>query len=290
MRVVMTGANGFIGRALTASLGRDVEVISLGRQPSAANHASVDLAAPGALAAAIAAGALPQAVDAVVHLAVSRLHRTFPATALDLFEVNVAATAHLLDYAHKAGAKHFVLGSTGSVYDGLTHTPLREADVASPRRYFPASKYAAEMLTREYDSAFSVAILRYFTPYGPGQDDRLIPGLIQRIKADQSVTLPQTGDGLAFAAIYLDDAVEIVRRALLEQWRGVFNAASPDVMTIRSAAEAIAEALGKTAQFERAASAPSYALIPDCSALQAKLGDWRFTPFAEGMRRAIAAL
>ena len=92
MNIVLTGANGFIASNWLARLAPKARVFALGRKaPTGARagveivHVPCDLAKPGALAGVIASGALPEKVDDVVHLAVSRLHRTFPETALDLF-------------------------------------------------------------------------------------------------------------------------------------------------------------------------------------------------------------
>ena len=60
--------------------------------------------------------ALPGGAQGVIHLAQSRHDRTFPEGADDVVDVNVAATARLLDYARSAGAGRFVLASTATVY------------------------------------------------------------------------------------------------------------------------------------------------------------------------------
>ena len=63
---------------------------------------------------------LPSHIDGVLHLAQSHAYRDFPAGAVDMFRVNVASTASLLEYARRAGASRFYLASTGSVYEPYT--------------------------------------------------------------------------------------------------------------------------------------------------------------------------
>jgi UDP-glucose 4-epimerase len=290
MRILLTGASGFIGAPLLHALAGH-EVVCLGRAlpgdaPAHASLAACNLADAADSARAIAALAGP--FDAVVHLAVSRLHRTFPQTALDMFQVNVAATALLLDAAQRLGASRFVLGSTGSVYDGIVETPLREDMVLAPRNYFPVSKFAAEELTRAYEKHFAVSILRYFTPYGPGQTDRLIPGLITRVREGQPVSLPQTGGGLAFMATAGRDCVEVARRATLESWRGVFNVAAPEPLDLSAAAEIIGRVVGKPPAFERVAGASALTLLPDVARVHAHMPGHAFTRFEEGIRLCLA--
>jgi UDP-glucose 4-epimerase len=59
---------------------------------------------------------LPQKLDAVIHLAQSYRFREFPAGAMSVTNVNVVATAHLLESAARKGVQHFICASTGGVY------------------------------------------------------------------------------------------------------------------------------------------------------------------------------
>src|SRR3712207_5042281 len=112
MRVAITGASGFLGQKVATILVQSgYEVIALCR--------------PGARSPAVLTvhwdmsnGAPPQceSVDAVIHLAQSLNFRSFPEDAPEMFRVNVAAAASLLDWAIAAGASRFVLASSGSVY------------------------------------------------------------------------------------------------------------------------------------------------------------------------------
>src|SRR5262249_12395477 len=108
-RVLVTGANGFIGRHLVAALARRHHVFGVTRGlDSVPRLAGVewieqDLGQP------ISSGLLPPRIDAVVHLAQSRSYREFPEKAADIFRVNVGSTQDLLDHARLAGAETFVL-------------------------------------------------------------------------------------------------------------------------------------------------------------------------------------
>ena len=52
-------------------------------------------------------------VDAVIHLAQSEHFRNFPEKSEDIFTVNTLTTLKLLEYARKAGARNFILASSG---------------------------------------------------------------------------------------------------------------------------------------------------------------------------------
>jgi nucleoside-diphosphate-sugar epimerase len=293
MKVLLTGASGFMGSAWLERFGADHEVISIGRLPP--THASVDghvacnLAKPGELSTLATSGALPAQIDAVVHLAVSRLHRNFPETAGDLFEVNVASAAALLDYAHKAGANRFLMGSTGSVYDGCTDGALVEDRPLTPKRFFPASKLAAEILAIEYRSLFPIATLRFFTPYGPGQADRLLPDLIARVDEGRALTLPEHGNGMSMTTIYVDDCVMIANKALNEAWYQTVNVASQEVVTIAELGLKIGAIMGKELIFERKGPPPSYQLTPNLERLGQLIDLKQLTTVDAGLRKIIEA-
>ena len=296
MNIVLTGANGFIASNWLARLAPKARVFALGRTAPAGARAGVeivhvpcDLAKPGALAGVIASGALPGKVDDVVHLAVSRLHRTFPETALDLFTVNLEAAAHLLDYAQRAKAEHVLFGSTGSVYNAGPDEACREADFRYPKSYFAASKLFADTLAGYYRSFFPVTVLRYFVPYGPNQSDRMVVGVIDRIAKGNAITLPQTGDGMIFAPIFVDDASAILERARAGRWNEAVNAASRDALSLKAAGETIAKVLGKELKIERSPSSPALNLVPDLTRLDKHMPGHRFVSFEEGVRRVVGA-
>ena len=52
---------------------------------------------------------LPKNIDAIIHLAQSRHYRKFPEKALDVFNINISSTAHLLDYALTNNVKYFFI-------------------------------------------------------------------------------------------------------------------------------------------------------------------------------------
>ena len=294
MRILLTGATGFLGKAWLARRAAEHEITVVGRsRPEGvplAGHVPVDFADPGSLARLVDAGSLPGSIDRVVHLAVSRGHRGFPGTAADLFEVNVASAAALLRYAHVAGAGGFIMGSTGSVYDGCEDGPLDEARPLTPKRYFPSSKYAAELLAGEYRKFFPVATLRYFAPYGPGQDDRLLPDLFGRVLSGRPVTLPATGGGMQMAAIYVDDALDVLDGAIAGAWDTTMNVAAPGNVTIEELALLIGKVTGRTPVFERTGPAPTYSLVPELDRLLAVRGGKAFTSLEDGLRAMYRAM
>jgi UDP-glucose 4-epimerase len=279
MRIVVTGATGFLASHLVPALAADGhEVFALGhdeaRIPSGerVTPVVVDLAQP------LAAGALPGA-DAIVHLAQANV--PLPEGARELFNVNTFGTHELLDWGRRQGVALFVFASSGSVYglgEGVVdeNTPRRATDL------YAVTKRAAEQLVEAYAGEYlSTTILRPFAPYGPGQQGRLIPSLIRRVRAGDPVTLTDSGRP-RMTPIFVDDTVRAFAAALELDGHHVVNVAGDEVVSIGELAIAIGEALGMEPVFGERSGATGD-LIADNARMHELLGLSALVPIAEGI-------
>lgn len=146
-------------------------------------------------------------VDVVIHLAQSRRYREFPDGTDDMFQVNVASTFELLEWARKHGAKKFVLASSGTVYVPKPGK-LKETSECKPLSMYAASKICAENLVQAYSRFFDVLILRLFGAYGPGQKQRLITETIERVRTGEKIILA-SGKGIYLTPIFIDDCLKV---------------------------------------------------------------------------------
>jgi nucleoside-diphosphate-sugar epimerase len=260
MTVLVTGATGFVGRHLR--LDRMIAP-------------RLDLTQP--------LTGLPERVDAVVHLAQSRRYREFPEGADDVLAVNVAATAALADYARRAGARTFVLASTGGVY-GFGNRPAREDDPVAPIGFYQASKYAAEVLLAPYAEYFTTVILRPFFVYGPTQRGMLIASLAQRILAGEIVT----GPGPRMNPIHVDDAARAIESSVKLEESTVINVAGDEVVTVSDLARGLAGAAGVEPTIEE--GEPAGDLVADTTRMRELLGVTPQVSLADGLRGVIDEL
>ena len=286
LHILVTGASGFVGKALVNhALAEGYEVTALVRNgaqaPAGCNIVIHELGHGAALT-------LPSGINAVAHLAQSRSYRQFPGDSVEMFRVNVAGTHEILMAAERSGVSSLCLVSTGTVYEPFTAPLIEDAPVA-PTSNLGSTKLAAEMLARPYSTLFPISVLRLFTPYGPGQTERLIPDLIRRVSESRAVTLPETGGGMQFTPSFVDDICDAMLAAIRDRWTGVFNVASPEALTIAEAAETIGNALGRQPVFERQKGS-SPVVVPDLSRLTECYDLARFRSFSDGIPAMLADL
>ena len=273
MRVILTGATGFVGRHLLPALSPLHEVVCIARDPDAlpAEHRAAAVRAD--LREPLRIDSLPATADAVIHLA--QAHAAFPEGAAELFAVNAAAALQLADYARRAGAGVFVLGSSGNVYAQSGHA-FAEDDPLGPSDYYGETKRCAEQLVLRYNKSFRVRVLRLFAPYGPSQTGRMIPNIIGRVRRGETVTLIN-GGAPRINPVYIDDLTSVIARVIESDAPEVLNVAGPDVVSVRDIASIAGSALGVEPVFEDIHQPDSFDFIADTARLRTTFPDMAWT-------------
>jgi UDP-glucose 4-epimerase len=166
-RILVTGASGFIGRALVAELaaaGHSVRAAM--RQPADVFARSVEVVAVSDLTRPVEWRALLSRMETVVHLA--GIAHAGPGIAEDVYDrVNRLATAELANTAHAVGIRHLVFISSIRAQSGpASAAAIRETDTPQPTDAYGRSKLAAEQAVRASDVPHT--ILRPALIYGSG--------------------------------------------------------------------------------------------------------------------------
>jgi nucleoside-diphosphate-sugar epimerase len=216
-KVVVTGAGGFIGRALIARLQR-IGVPHVGavraRDPGAAPDST--LVALGDFAAAdwdaVLAGA-----DAVVHLAGrADVPRSAARDAVTPYVVdNVHVTRRLAEAAARAHVRRIVFASTVKVYGESTQPgrPFSPGDIAAPKDPYARSKAEAESALRAVcgENGIEAVILRLPLIYGPGVRGNFL-ALLEAVASERR--LPLAGVNNRRSLLYQGNAVSAIEAAL----------------------------------------------------------------------------
>lgn len=210
MIVLVTGASGFLGRAVAAHLvASGHRVRTLQRRPSGVEGAADilgSITAPGDVTRAM------DGVEGVVHLA-AKVSLTGARDEFD--EVNVEGTTALLDAAEQAGASRFVQVSSPSVaYAGaaLAGVGAEPADPLRARGDYARTKAKAELIALARNSpSLHVVAVRPHLVWGPG-DTQLIARIVDRARAGR---LPLLNGGTALIdTTYIDNAASGIAAAL----------------------------------------------------------------------------
>ena len=307
-RVLVTGADGFIGSHLVeALLDHGAEVIAFTRGTSTHGTSQLSLRRLGGVAdrlAGVIAGNLGQPEvtglivearpEVILHLgAEAYVPRSFTQPA-EVFAVNANGTLYVLEAARRLkGLRRVVVTSSSEVYgtaDG--DRPISEDHPLRPTSPYAASKVAADRLAFAYRTTYElpVTIVRPFNTYGPRHVYDVIPKFISLALAGRELTVH--GDGSqARDFTYVDDTVRGLLLAAAHPGAegDVINLGSGRSYTILHAAQTIASLSGSASRIVHDAprAAEVQLLLCDNRRAREQLGWSPQVEFEEGLRRNI---
>jgi UDP-glucuronate 4-epimerase len=229
MRVLVTGAAGFIGFHLSRrllALGFEVDGfdgmtpyydvrLKQARWAELSGFASFrGRVAMLEDAAALAAFAEPKP-DMIVHLAAQAGVRYSLENPRAYVDANLVGTFNVLELAR--GVRHLLLASTSSVYGANSAMPFRETDRTDhPLTLYAATKKAGEDMAHSYSHLWKIptTAFRFFTVYGPwGRPDMALFKFVAATLAGQPIEV--YGEGrMQRDFTYIDDLVEAIVRLL----------------------------------------------------------------------------
>jgi nucleoside-diphosphate-sugar epimerase len=267
--VVVTGVAGFLGSHLAEALldgGHELVGVDAftGHYPSADKWSNLSnlLDRPGfelhRLDLATAGlGRVLAGATAVVHLASRPGVRTsFGPDFSSYLRDNVLGTQRLLESCVRAEVPRLVLASSSSVYGNAPSYPTTEESRTRPVSPYGVTKLAAEQLCQAYaqlaSSPMAVAMLRYFTVYGPRQrPDMAFRRFIEAALAGRPIVVHGDGEQTRDFT-YVDDAVRATVLAMTAPVTvEAVNVGGGRRISINQALEMIGEVTGRRLQIDR---------------------------------------
>ena len=287
MKVLVTGAAGFIGSALSIRLldrGNDVIGIDnhndyydpalkearLTRHINHDNytHIRMDIEDGKAVAALFR----EHQFDRVVNLAAQAGVRYSIENPLAYINTNMLGFGHILEGCRHNSVGHLVYASSSSVYGSNTKMPFSVHDnVNHPLSLYAASKKANELMAHTYSHLYGLPTtgLRFFTVYGPwGRPDMALFKFTKAIIANEKIEVFNYGKHRRDFT-YIDDIVEGIVRVLFNpaqsnpNWNGnspdsassqapwrIYNIGNNSPVELLDYIEAIEDALGIKAEKE----------------------------------------
>lgn len=238
MRILLTGASGFIGSHLLPHLTHH-EVVALSRTPLERTHPHVT----NVVAEHSDTSAVKEALrgcDAVLHLAAQSNAQRAAENPAECVDSNVTFTARLAHLAASEGVERFVFTSSALVYGSPSELPITEHTPPAPAGMYAASKLAAEVILQHIHPA--VCVLRLFNVFGPRQTGTLVPALIEQFSTGRQPTLQ--GDGSQIRSfLFVQDCADALRRAVESSHTGTLNIAGHRA-SILEVTHHVAQALG----------------------------------------------
>jgi nucleoside-diphosphate-sugar epimerase len=290
VKVLVTGANGLLGRELCKVLSQVHDVIGIVHSPVENPISKVDYVVMD-LSKSLDFTALPTNIDIVFHLAQSSHFRDFPGGTKDTFQINTSCTLDLLEYCRIANGRRFFLASTGGVYGGQSG-PIPEAGLLIPPSeigFYFASKLAAEMFSSTYRQVFDVTVLRFFFMYGPLQkSDMFLPRLVHSVINGREITINESG-GIRVNPILVDDVANLLSSFLDKELPPVINIGGADVVSIQEIANRIGELTSRTPKFVKQSNVVTD-VIADIRIMLQLLDVNGLTPFNQGLELLVRSI
>jgi UDP-glucuronate 4-epimerase len=306
MRILVTGAAGFIGFHVAARLLRDgAKVLGIDDlngyydprlkrsrlallEHARFEFAHIDIADRAAMEALFEREEFSQ----VIHLAAQAGVRHSIDRPHDYIDSNITGFLHVLEGCRRTRVAHLIYASSSSVYGGNTKIPFAVEDrVDRPISLYAATKKANELMAHSYAHLFRIPMtgLRFFTVYGPWGRPDMAPYKFARAIARGEVIDIFNYGRMERDFTYIDDIVEGVVRLAREAPDGyrLFNIGSSAPVPLMEFVRALENAFGRRARKRFRPIEPGDVIRShaDVSALERAIGFRPSTSLAVGVEK-----
>ncbi len=297
MHILVTGGAGFIGSHVARLLLDGGYKVTILDNLTSSDKGSIDPKAKliiGDITDPQKTQAALDNIDAVIHMAGLIIVPQSVKDPIKYCENNVIGTVSLLESMRKANVKRIIFSSSACVYGTPEKLPIKEDAPVHPDNPYGASKASIETYLQTYNALFGFdsIILRYFNPYGPGENHQpethAIPNFIKATLAKKPIPLYWKGEQIR-DFIYIEDLAQAHIDVLNLSGHQIFNVGTETGVKVKDVIDEIFKIVGYRVPIndlgERAGDVDAnYA----SSEKLAKAVGWRAnSSLSEGLRRTI---
>jgi dTDP-glucose 4,6-dehydratase len=232
-------------------------------------------------------------VDFVFHVAaIVPVHESRDLPYLSI-QVNTVGTFNVAWSAVQAGVKKLLYTSTCHVYGNQPESqlPIKEETVPNPLDIYSATKYAGEVLLKQFVNidGIEIIITRAFNKYGPNQvGDWLFPRTIKKVLTQNKIKVGNSNSTRDYS--YIEDVVQGYILALEKGKNGdIFNLGSGKESSVKKVVEKIVEISGRdvSLEWETFRTVDILRSFGDCTKAKKVLGWEAKTSLDEGIRKTV---
>ena len=241
--IVVTGADGFVGRSLVSRLrSQGVEVVAIDAKPTIEGTIRADICDPKI-------GQLIPEQSIVIHLAALSTDgqcRQEPERAV---QINILGTLNLANVSRQKNARQFIFASSEWVYGDTAgeevKTETSPVDVATLTSVYAVTKAATEPMLRSEIAPENVTNLRFGIVYGPRPDSwSAVERLLVDVSEKTTIQVGSIRTGRRF--IYVEDLVDGIIASFGQLGFSTFNLNGDNLVTMGDIITTSAELLSRT--------------------------------------------
>lgn len=294
MKILITGAGGFIASRLCAALDDGVEVFAHTRNSASLVKIpkNVTRSFYGDLAAAGSLDDVPDGIELVLHAAGIFSSGT---GAEEMLGNNLLGTLAILHFMEKRRIPRLIFLSSAAVYGESAERTAREYCSPEPITAYGFAKLASELVIRQFIKEGRIQsgiAVRPNNVYGEGVRHGMIYQILSKVAADKQVEVDGDG-GQIREPLYVDDLIKLLL-VVIKRGKGdfsVYNASGQEHPTVLELIQKIADVAGKNpsiAYSGKAAGLPRV-LTLDCTRAREDFGWEPHTMLGEGLTNTYRA-
>src|SRR3989344_5916747 len=296
-KVLVTGGAGFIGSHVTRLLieaGHSVTVLDNFESGHKNVLAKEEKLIVGGINDPQKCAEALKGVDAVIHMAGLIVVPESVKDPLKYCNNNVIGTVNLLESMRKVGVKKIIFSSSACVYGTPNKLPIKEDGAIHPDNPYGASKASIETFPQTYNAVcgFNCLILRYFNPYGPGEEHNpethAIPNFIKATLSKKPIPLYWQGEQVR-DFIYIEDLAQAHIDVLDQKGYQVFNIGTEKGIKVKDVISEIFKIVGYEVPIKDLGERPGdvHANFASSEKLHKATGLQAKVSLSEGLKRTI---